>query len=86
MTSVQPTDVRISPLSVVAPGVTLGADTEVEEFCLVGRHGGDESTRTVIGPRSLLRSHTVGYAGNAPGVAHFRVCGQLCPATKSSPS
>ena len=59
--------VVISPLSVVAPGVTLGEDTEVEEFCLVGRHGGDASTRTVIGARSLLRSHTVVYAGNVIG-------------------
>ena len=66
MTSVSG-DVRISPLSIVAPGVQLGEGTVVEELCLVGRHGGDDSTRTVIGPRSLLRSHTVVYAGNVIG-------------------
>jgi acetyltransferase-like isoleucine patch superfamily enzyme len=60
-------EVQISPLSVVAPGVELGAGTVVEELCLVGRHGGSEQTRTVIGPRSLLRSHTVVYAGNVIG-------------------
>src|SRR6476620_762657 len=66
MTSVH-NGVTISPLSVVAPGVTLGEESEVEEFCLVGRHGGDATTRTVIGPRALLRSHTVVYAGNVIG-------------------
>jgi len=59
--------VEISPLSVVAPGVELGEGTVVEEFCIVGRHGGDPDTRTVIGARSLLRTHTVLYAGNTIG-------------------
>src|SRR5262249_4364331 len=66
MTSVH-NGVGISPLSGVAPGGALGEGAEGAEVCLGGRHGGDASTRTVIGPRALLRSHTVVYAGNVIG-------------------
>lgn len=56
----------ISPLSVVADGVTLGDGSVVEELCLVGRHGPPDA-QTVIGPGALIRSHTVIYAGNRIG-------------------
>lgn len=56
--------VEISPLSVVAGGVRLGAGSLVEELCLVGRHGDGE---TVIGAGARIRSHTVIYAGNRIG-------------------
>lgn len=62
---------QISPLSVVAATVELGAGCVVEEFCLVGRHAGRTSDGTlrptVIGAGSTLRSHTVVYAGSTIG-------------------
>ena len=64
----------ISPLSHVAEHVLLGEGTTVEEFCLVGKHIGsagdgaaDGEVKTVIGPHSTLRSHTVLYAGSTIG-------------------
>ncbi|HET8684375.1 MAG TPA: DapH/DapD/GlmU-related protein [Micromonosporaceae bacterium] len=75
-------DVRVSPLSVVAAGVRLGAGSVVEELCLIGRHGpaapaeppspggdaaADGAPHTVIGERATIRSHTVIYAGNHIG-------------------
>jgi acetyltransferase-like isoleucine patch superfamily enzyme len=61
----------VSPLSVVADGVSLGEDVTVEEFCIVGRHAGRTSDGqpgpTTIGPKSTLRSHTVVYAGTTIG-------------------
>lgn len=56
----------VSPLSVVADGVELGAGSVVEELCLVGRHG-PAGTPTVVGAGALIRSHTVIYAGNRIG-------------------
>lgn len=66
-------DVQVSPLSVVAEGVHLGAGSVVEELCLIGRHGpaapteGAVEPHTVIGERATIRSHTVIYAGNRIG-------------------
>ncbi len=62
-----PVEAQVSPLSVVAPGVRLGAGSVVEELCLVGRHGAGD---TVIGAQAVIRSHTVIYAGNRIG-DHF---------------
>lgn len=61
--------VDIAPMSVVSPEVEFGPDCRVEELCIVGRHTGATggSTRTVIGARSVLRSHTVLYAGSVIG-------------------
>jgi len=50
--------------------VTLGAGTTVEDFCIVGsppRGASDGSLPTVIGDGSVIRSHTVIYAGNTIG-------------------
>jgi acetyltransferase-like isoleucine patch superfamily enzyme len=62
----------ISPLSHVAEHVLLGEGTTIEEFCLVGKHIGSAAdgageAKTVIGPNSTLRSHTVLYAGSTIG-------------------
>ncbi len=61
--------VDIAPMSVVAPEVEFGPDCRVEELCIVGRHTGATggSARTVIGAGSVLRSHTVLYAGSVIG-------------------
>jgi acetyltransferase-like isoleucine patch superfamily enzyme len=62
--------VTISPLAHVADGVELGDGVVIEEFCLVGKHignAGDAGARSVIGAGSILRSHTVVYAGSTIG-------------------
>jgi acetyltransferase-like isoleucine patch superfamily enzyme len=60
---------QVSPLSVVADNVELGAGSVVEELCVVGRYSGSDMTtgRTVIGAGAKVRSHTVIYAGNTIG-------------------
>ena len=50
--------------------VQLGAGTAVEDFCIVGtppRGAKDGELATVIGDGSVIRSHTVIYAGNTIG-------------------
>ena len=54
--------------------VALGAGTLVEDFCIVGtppRGAKDGELPTTIGEDSVIRSHTVIYAGNVIG-AHFQ--------------
>lgn len=61
---------RIAASAVIHPGVTLGEDSVVEDFCVLGVPG-SEPAETVIGPGARIRSHTVIYAGNRIG-ADFR--------------
>jgi acetyltransferase-like isoleucine patch superfamily enzyme len=54
--------------------VLLGGGTTVEDFCIVGtppRGARDGELPTVIGDDSVIRSHTVIYAGNIIG-RHFQ--------------
>jgi acetyltransferase-like isoleucine patch superfamily enzyme len=54
--------------------VALSDDTVVEDFCIIGtppRGASDGELRTSIGAHSVIRSHTVIYAGNVIG-AHFQ--------------
>ena len=55
---------------IIHAGVSLGANTVVEEFCIIGSpprgHRAGE-LETVIGDGSHVRSHTVIYAGNRIG-------------------
>jgi acetyltransferase-like isoleucine patch superfamily enzyme len=55
---------------IVHPGVSLGADVVIEEYCIIGApprgHAAGELA-TVIGPGAYVRSHTVIYAGNKIG-------------------
>ena len=56
------------------PNVTLGADSEVGPFVLIGvppRGAAPGDLPTTIGAQAVIRSHTVIYAGNAIG-AHFQ--------------
>lgn len=51
-------------------GVTLGEGTVVEDFCVIGsppRGKVDGELETIIGSDSVIRSHTVIYAGNRIG-------------------
>jgi len=62
---------RISNLEPrIRPNVTLGADSTISEFCILGepprgKKPGELETR--IGARAVIRSHTVIYAGNIIG-------------------
>jgi acetyltransferase-like isoleucine patch superfamily enzyme len=50
--------------------VTIGEGTVVEDFCVIGsppRGRVDGELETIIGPQSVIRSHTVIYAGNRIG-------------------
>ena len=50
--------------------VTLGEGTVVEDFCVIGsppRGKADGELETIIGSQSVIRSHTVIYAGNRIG-------------------
>jgi acetyltransferase-like isoleucine patch superfamily enzyme len=54
--------------------VLLGEGCTIEDFCIVGappRGAGPGETPTTIGEGSVIRSHTVIYAGNAIG-KHFQ--------------
>lgn len=66
--------------SIVYPNVEIGAGTVIEDFCIIGKPptGKEEGElRTVIGPGSVIRSHTVIYAGNTTG-PHFTTGHHAC--------
>ena len=73
-------DVTIGPFSVIHDGVTLGDRSVVGSHCVLGEEAAsldapeDSSRRAcVVGPDSLIRSHTVLYQGTTFG-AHFETC------------
>ena len=52
------------------PGVKLGTNVIVEDFCIIGippRGKAEGELETIIGDNSIIRSHTVIYAGNIIG-------------------
>jgi len=54
----------------IFPGVTLGAGSIVEDYCVVGsppRGKKAGELQTIIGKGAIIRSHTVIYAGNRIG-------------------
>ncbi|HNR90431.1 MAG TPA: DapH/DapD/GlmU-related protein [Spirochaetota bacterium] len=58
----------IAPSAIIHPGVRLGADVTVEDFCIIGApFRGQAGEETVIGDGAVIRSHTVIYAGNVIG-------------------
>lgn len=65
---------HIAKSAILYDKVLLGEDSQVDEFVLIGviprgRQPGD--METCIGPESVIRSHTVIYAGNTIG-SHFQ--------------
>lgn len=65
-------EASIASSSVIYPGVVLGKNVVVEDFCIIGRPPNQtEILKTVIGDNSTVRSHTVIYAGNQIG-EHFQ--------------
>ncbi len=59
----------IASTTVIHPGVSLGKDVTIEDFCVVGVPpvGCTEVPQTVIGDGAVIRSHSVIYAGNVIG-------------------
>jgi acetyltransferase-like isoleucine patch superfamily enzyme len=60
----------VSDTARIYKNVRFGADSTVEDFCLVGvppRGAQDGDLATTIGDRAVIRSHTVIYAGNVIG-------------------
>ncbi len=58
--------------SIVYPDVELGEGTVIGDFCIIGcppEAGAEGGLKTVIGPHSRIRSHTVIYAGTVTGRA-----------------
>ena len=61
---------RIARSAIILPGVELGEDVVVEDFCVIGvlprgHEGPPPPTR--VGSGAVIRSHTVIYAGNQIG-------------------
>ncbi|MCB0259042.1 MAG: transferase, partial [Calditrichaeota bacterium] len=51
----------------IYPNVELGENVIIEDFCIIGlppRGYREGELKTVIGSNSVIRSHTVIYAGN----------------------
>lgn len=64
----------IAETAIVYPGVELGNNVEIGDFCIVGHPlANGDTPSTYIGDNSTIRSHTVIYAGNKIG-QNF-VCG-----------
>ncbi len=58
----------IAKTAIIYPNVTLGEDSMVEDFCVIGAPFKDSKDEaTIIGNGALIRSHTVIYAGNRIG-------------------
>lgn len=60
----------ISSTAIIHPGVKLGKNVVIEDFCIIGtppRGAKPGELETVIGDDAVIRSHTVIYAGNRIG-------------------
>lgn len=57
------TGVDIGPGAVIHDGVQLGDHVKVGSHCILGQTGPGAEGETVIGERSIIRSHAVIYAG-----------------------
>jgi acetyltransferase-like isoleucine patch superfamily enzyme len=60
----------IAETAKIYPNVKLGRNVVIEDFCLIGvppRGSKEGELETVIGDNSVIRSHTVIYAGNKIG-------------------
>jgi acetyltransferase-like isoleucine patch superfamily enzyme len=60
----------IAATAIIYPGVKLGKNVVIEDFCIIGippRGAKEGELETLIGDDSVIRSHTVIYAGNKIG-------------------
>ena len=61
----------ISERAIIHPNVKLGKNCIIEDFVIIGAPPKDYSAgeiETIIGDDSIIRSHTVIYAGNRIGI------------------
>ncbi len=66
--------------SIIHENVEIGEGTIIEDFCVIGKPPmgkADGELKTCIGPGSLIRSHSVIYAGNIIGKG-FQTGHQAC--------
>ena len=62
----------IAKTAVIYPNVKLGDNVSIEDYCIIGApFKGQKTETTEIGDDSIIRSHTVIYAGNKIG-RHFQ--------------
>jgi acetyltransferase-like isoleucine patch superfamily enzyme len=62
--------VKIHSTAIIHPGVKLGDNVDIDAFCIIGEPPvGKEpgELETTIGDNSVIRSHTIIYAGNTIG-------------------
>lgn len=53
----------------IFPGVELGKNVVIEDFCIIGMpFKGQKKEKTIIGDNAVIRAHTIIYAGNTIGV------------------
>lgn len=60
----------ISDTTIIYPGVKLGMNVIIEDFCIIGappRGTKPGEMETILGDDAVIRSHTVIYAGNRNG-------------------
>lgn len=61
-------NVTIGAFSIIEDDVEIGADSVVEPFCWLGKKTALAKTKKlIIGPRAVIRSHTVLYQGSSIG-------------------
>jgi len=59
---------QIAKTAIIYPDVEIGDNVTIEDFCIIGNpFRGQSGEKTVIGKNSVIRSHTVIYAGNIIG-------------------
>lgn len=59
---------RIAGTAIIHPGVRIGRNAVVEDYCIIGAaFRGQAGEETIIGDDAVIRSHTVIYAGNVIG-------------------
>lgn len=59
---------RVAATAIIYPGVILGENSVIEDFCIVGApFKGQHGEKTIIGANAVIRSHSVIYAGNMIG-------------------
>lgn len=61
---------NIAKTAIIHPNVILGKNVTIEDFCIIGvppRGAQPGELETLIGDNSVIRSHTVIYAGNKIG-------------------
>ena len=62
----------IAKSAIIYPNVELGENIIIEDFCIIGNpFKGYKSEKTIIGNNSIIRSHSIIYAGNTIG-ANFQ--------------